>query len=179
MRDLGAEPQWASWQGPGPREYPRCAPIGAGMVLRRRGAEAYARAVELDPRRRAFDRTGALLRSGGDNDLILTVLEAGLAVAYFPELELTHLIPPARSGQAYLGALNRAIARSWIGVLALHGIVPWTAIGRGSVPLRQARAWLRTGAWRSPAAWVRWQGLCGNFEGRADLKELPPAAEPA
>jgi glycosyltransferase involved in cell wall biosynthesis len=179
VRDLGAEPQWASWQDPGPRAYPRCAPIGAGMVLRRGGAEAYARAVARDPRRGAFDRTGPLLRSGGDNDLVLTVLEAGLAVAYFPELELTHLIPRVRSGRAYLGALNRAIARSWIGVLALHGIRPWTAIGRRSVALRQARAWLRSGAWRSPAAWVRWQGLCGNFEGRADLAALARAAEPA
>jgi len=171
VRDLGAEPRWASWQDPAPREYPACAPIGAGMVLRRHAAETYARAVERDPRRLAFDRTGTRLVSGGDNDLVLTVLEAGLAVAYFPELALTHLIPPGRTRPRYLGALNRAIARSWVGVLALHGIVIWPAVGRRSVPLRQARAWVRARAWTSPAAWVRWQGRCGTFEGQADLAD--------
>jgi glycosyltransferase involved in cell wall biosynthesis len=176
LRDLGPEPRWASWQDPAPRQYPECAPIGAGMVLRRSAAEAYARAAAQDPRRRAFDRAGTRLTSGGDNDLVLTVLGAGLAVAYFPELSLLHLIPPARSRRDYLGALNRAIARSWVGVLALHGIIIWPAVARRSVPLRQARAWLRARAWQQPAAWVRWQGWCGTFDGQADLADRPEIA---
>ena len=54
-------------------------------------------------------------------------------------------------------------------VLALHGIVLWPPVARGSVPLRQARAWWRTRAWSGPAEWIRWQGRCGQFEGQADI----------
>jgi glycosyltransferase involved in cell wall biosynthesis len=178
LRDLGESPIRADWSAAVPRQYPPSAPIGAGLVLRRAAAQAYAEALARDPGRRAFDRTGARLVSGGDNDLIMTVLEAGYALAYRPELRLTHLIPPERSERAYLGALNRAIARSWVGVLAVHGIRPWPPVRRG-LRARQARAWLRTGAWRGPAAWVRWQGRCGTFEGQADLAAFPSGAGPA
>lgn len=173
LRDPGEEAARASWTEGEPRAYPLCAPIGAGMALRREAAAAYLAALAQHPERRGFDRTGTRLTSGGDNDLVMSVLEAGYAVAYRPELSLLHLIPPRRSEVDYLGALNRAIARSWVTVLALHGIRLWRPISPATVKLRQARAWLRSGAWRGPAAWVRWQGLCGSFEGRADLSLLP------
>lgn len=174
LRDLGDTPQRADWPPSVPREYPRCAPIGAGLALRRSGATAYASALAQDSRRRAFDRTGTQLVSGGDNDLVMTVLESGLSVAYDPALRLTHLIPASRSAPAYLGKLNRAIARSWVRVLALHGIRPWRPIPPATVGLRQARARLRAGVFLSPAAWVRWQGACGHFEGLADLSADTP-----
>lgn len=170
LRDLGPTVQRSSWPAGAAREYPACAPIGAGMALRRTAAAAYAKALAGDPRRAAFDRTGSQLVSGGDNDLIMTMLEAGLGVAYFPQLSLTHLIPARRIERTYLGALNRAIARSWVRVLALHGIRPWPPVGGASVPLRALRAWFRTRAWRGPAEWVRWQGRRGQFEGQADLR---------
>ncbi|MGD1030240.1 MAG: glycosyltransferase [Opitutaceae bacterium] len=176
LRDPGGQPQRATWEGAASRQYPPCAPVGAGMVLRRPAAEAYAAALASDPGRRAFDRAGRQLVSGGDNDLVMTALETGWAVAYRPELALAHLIPASRVQRTYLGALNRAIARSWVRVLALHGIVPWPGIARSTVRIRQARAWLRSGAWRGPAEWVRWQGLCGNFEGRADLRARSPGS---
>jgi glycosyltransferase involved in cell wall biosynthesis len=176
LRNPGDIPQEASWEAAASRIYPLCAPVGAGMILRRTAAERYAAALAADPRRRAFDRAGQRLVSGGDNDLVMTMLEAGYAVAYRPELSLTHLIPARRIRRSYLGSLNRAIARSWVGVLALHGIAPWPAISRGTVRIRQARAWLRAGAWRGPAEWVRWQGLCGMLEGRADLCANPRAS---
>lgn len=172
LRDLGDQPKRAGWRGGKPRAYPEAAPIGAGMALRRSGAEAYAAAVATDPNRQAFDRTGTKLVSGGDNDLVMTVLASGLDVAYQPELSLIHLIPAKRSQRDYLGALNRAIARSWVRVLALHGIELGRPISRATVGLRQARAWLRSKAWKGPAEWVRWQGLCGHFEGLADLGDL-------
>jgi hypothetical protein len=137
-------------------------------------AQAYAAALAEDPRRAAFDRTGRQLVSGGDNDLVMTALEAGCGVAYFPELVLTHLIPARRLERDYLGALNRAIMRSWVRVLALHGIVLWPPVSRASVPLRQARAWWRTRAWAGPAEWIRWQGRCGQFEGQADIAGARP-----
>ncbi len=174
LRDPGDAPARAVWPASGPREYPLCSPVGAGLALRRSGAAAYVAALARDSRRRAFDRTGTQLVSGGDNDLVMTVLETGLAVAYDPALRLTHLIPAARSERLYLGRLNRAIARSWARVLALHGIRPWRAIGPRTVALRQARARLRAGLFLSPAAWVRWQGACGHFEGLADLPSDSP-----
>lgn len=169
LRDLGDDPIRAAWTKDGPRYYPLCSPIGAGMVLRRSAAEAYTAALAKHPERLAFDRTGTQLTSGGDNDLVMTVLEAGLAVAYNPNLILTHLIPARRMEVSYLGALNRAISRSWVGVLAIHGIRPWAPTKRSTVKLRCWRAWVRSYAWRGPANWVRWQGVCGTFEGRADL----------
>lgn len=168
LRDLGARTLRATWNGADERSYPQCSPIGAGMALRREAAAAYVRAVEQDSERRQFDRAGAALVSGGDNDLVMTLLEAGFAVEYLPALRLTHLIPAGRCGPAYLGALNRAIARSWVRVLARHGIRPWPPLSAW-LRARQARAWWRSRAWRGPAEWVRWQGLCGLFEGRADL----------
>jgi glycosyltransferase involved in cell wall biosynthesis len=174
LRDPGDHPERATWSASGPHQYPLCAPIGAGLALRRSGADAYATALTQDARRRTFDRTGTQLISGGDNDLVMTILETGLAVAYEPALHLTHLIPSSRSERDYLGRLNRAIARSWVRVLALHGIRPWSPIHRSTVALRQARARLRAGLFLSPAAWVRWQGACGRFEGLADLRSNPP-----
>lgn len=173
VRDLGDRAQRASWSEGQPREYPACSPIGAGLALRRAGAAAYQQALQADPRRAGLDRAGSRLVSGGDNDLVMTVLEAGLAVAYFPELTLQHLIPEHRLERRYLGALNRAIARSWIQVLALHGITPWPPITPGSVRLRGLRAWFRTRAWRGPSEWVRWQGRVGHFEGQAELPRVP------
>jgi glycosyltransferase involved in cell wall biosynthesis len=148
-----------------PREYPRCAPIGAGMVLRREAASAW-----LDvPASGLTDRRGGELTSGGDNDIVLTVFSAGWDVAYFPELALTHLIPAARLDPAYLARLNRAIQKSWVQVLARHGLRPWPPIPAWTLPLRRLKAWLAHRAWSSPSARIRWQGVCGRFEGQAAI----------
>ena len=152
--------------------WPDFAPVGAGLAVRRRLAVAYAEAVARDPRRAAFDRTGASLASGGDNDLVFTVLHAGGDVGYFPELKLTHLIPAQRLDPEYLARLNRGIMRTWVRVLHLHGQCPWPAIARPTVPLRQLRAWWRFRAWRSPAHRIRWQGACGQLEGQADIANV-------
>lgn len=158
-RDLGSEPLFSS----GTREYPACAPIGAGMALRR----AAARAWLADPTAGSLpDRRGGELTSGGDNDIILTVLAAGWAVAYFPALTLTHLIPAGRVEAAYLARLNRGIAKSWMQVLRKHGVNPWPPVAAWTVPLRQGKAWFSHRAWSGPAAFIRWQGACGHFEGR-------------
>jgi hypothetical protein len=172
LRDPRAEPTRSRWTPGEPKAYPPHAPIGAGMALRREAALAYVSALQEHPERREFDRTGTQLVSGGDNDLIMTVLEAGWAVGYRPELALRHLIPTGRSQVKYLGSLNRAIARSWVRVLAMHDIRLWQPVSPGTLALRRTRAWFRTRAWRGPAEWVRWQGRCGMFEGQADLSSL-------
>lgn len=174
LRDLGSAPLVA--QGAPAAPWPKFAPVGAGLALRRSAALSYADAIAHDPHRRALDRKGASLASGGDNDLIFSALHAGGDVAYFPELHLTHLIPAGRLAPAYLARLNRGIMRTWVRVLALHGQCPWPTISPATVPLRAARAWFRLGAWSGPAARVRWAGALGQFEGLADVHAWPHAS---
>ena len=165
-RDLGDTPlisQGLRNPATGRNEYPLFAPVGAGMALRRAAAQAWL----ADPAAGALpDRRGGELTSGGDNDIILTVLSAGWAVAYFPTLSLTHLIPSGRLERDYLARLNRGIARSWMQVLRKHGVNPWPPLAAWTVPLRQGKAWFSYRAWSGPVAFIRWQGACGHFEGR-------------
>jgi glycosyltransferase involved in cell wall biosynthesis len=166
LRDLGPEERIVN--GGHNARWPHFAPVGAGLVIRRNYARRYAEAVAADPCRQLLDRQGESLFSGGDNDLVFTAFHAGGDVAYYPELRVTHLIPAGRLSVGYLARLNRGVMRSWVTVLSLHGQCPWPAITPVSVGLRSARAWLRTRAWTTPAAYVRWAGQRGQFEGQAD-----------
>lgn len=170
-RDLGDQEMIATslWSDSRQRdEYPACSPIGAGLALRRPALQPWLESEDSS----LPDRRGTALSSGGDNDIVLTALRAGWSVGYFPSLALTHLIPTVRVQRDYLARLNRGISRSWLQVLAKHAICPWTPIASWTVPLRQAKAWWAYRAWQNPAAYVRWQGACGHFEGRATL---PPS----
>ncbi len=166
LRDLGEKAIIAPAET-SPRAYPRCAPIGAGMVLRREAAQVWLNSADHG----LTDRRGGELTSGGDNDIVLAVFSVGWDVAYFPKLSLAHLIPSGRLDPSYLARLNGGIQKSWVQVLALHGIRPWPPIPKWSVPLRSARAWLRVGAWRSTIHHIRWRGLHGRFLGQADLTQ--------
>jgi len=165
VRDLGAEELYFLPPSPGStiKEYPTCAPIGAGMAVRRVALETWVAAAGYS---KIYDRAGGDLSSSGDNDLILHVLRSGWAVAYIPGLVLTHLIPGTRLHPEYLARLNRGIQKSWMQVLRLHAINPWPTIPKWTLPLRRAKAWLVYRAWRDPSAYIRWQGACGHFEGR-------------
>ena len=166
LRNLGPQPIIAESlrpSGEGLDAYPPCAPIGAGMALRR---QAWAAWLDAPPGATPTDRRGTSLASGGDNDIVVRALRAGWAVGYFPELRLTHLIPASRMQAGYLARLNRAIQQSWMQVLAAHGISPWPPLSRTGARLRKARAWLVHQPWRSPAARIRWAGACGHFDGR-------------
>jgi glycosyltransferase involved in cell wall biosynthesis len=172
VRDLGeAELVATSFRPAGAtqNEYPLCAPIGAGMALRREAALAWAEGVERDPNRRRLDRIGLDLASGGDNDIVMAVLEHGWSVGYFPSLRLSHAIPSERLDPRYMARLNRAIQRSWIQVLSAHGACPWQPIAQWTVAPRQLKAWFACRAWAGPTAHIRWQGACGHFEGRAAI----------
>ena len=168
LRDDGNDPIIEAWDG----TYPRRAPIGAGMVLRRDDALRWAAEIATDPSRRALDRAGSQLVSGGDNDIVITVVKGGAKAAYFPELVLTHLIPAARCQPAYLARLNRAMSKSWMQLLTIHGVNPWSLIPKWSLPLRKAKAWFTHRAWSGPAARIRWAGACGHFEGRIAKKKV-------
>ncbi len=165
LRDLGDTPLFSRGLRPSGavrNEYPACAPIGAGMALRTEPARRWA----ADGNAAIADRQGRELTSGGDNDIVLTLLSLGWEVAYIPELALTHLIPVGRLDVAYLARLNRGIQKSWMRVLTKHDANPWPAIAPWTVPLRQAKAWFTHRGWAGPSAHIRWQGACGHFEGR-------------
>jgi glycosyltransferase involved in cell wall biosynthesis len=146
-------------------EYPLCAPIGAGMALRRAAWKAWVDARRTTPMQLS-DRRGTELTSSGDNDIVFCGVKAGWAVGYFPELSLTHLIPSSRLEPNYLARLNRGIQKSWQQVLALHDASPWPALTPLGATVRKFRAWFTHRAWSSTAAQIRWHGACGHFEGR-------------
>lgn len=145
--------------------YPECAPIGAGMAVRRAAWNTWLDARRDDPHALS-DRRGTTLTSAGDNDLVFCILHHGWEVAYFPELVLTHLIPATRLEPAYLARLNRSIQTSWIQVLTMHDACPWPPLTPLGARMRQLKAWVAHRPWQSPAARIRWQGACGHFEGR-------------
>jgi len=167
-RDLGESPLYAEWEvgNPADRIYPDCAPVGAGMAVRREVMAAYARNVASDPNRARLDRAGSSLASSGDNDIVMSALADGWRVAYLPKLTLQHLIPAKRLTRSYLAQLAYQSSRTWLPALNFHGIRPWSAIPSWSVPLRKAKAYLSYRAWSGDVNYIRWRGACGHFEGR-------------
>lgn len=151
------------------RQYPTFAPIGAGLVIRKAAMQTYCQVLESDARHLALGRTGTSLTSGEDNDMMLTLLEQGWAVGYFPQLSLLHLIAARRLSADYLCRMNRASCRSWVQVLDMHGLRPWAKIPAWTLPLRQFKSYWQMRPWSSPAAAIRWQGACGLLEGQARL----------
>jgi len=100
-------------------------PWGAGECIRRAVAEAYARKVENDPRRRQLDLQGEQLVYGGDTDIAYTGLEMGLGMGVFTSLKITHLTPKSRCTEEYL--LRNYEARAYSEVLhhwVEHGTIP-------------------------------------------------------
>ncbi|OCQ94475.1 family 2 glycosyl transferase [Nostoc sp. MBR 210] len=173
LRDLGDEVQIYSFDQLSRQEkqHPLFAPIGAGMALQRKAAQFYVDSIAENVNRLSLDRTGKSLQSGGDCDINLTLLDAGWAVGYFPQLQLTHLISANRLTKDYLARLNRASSRSWVQVLDAHNIHPWQKIPSWSVIPRQIKAFFSYQPWKSPANYINWQGACGMFEGLSGITD--------
>lgn len=171
-RDLGDQTMTASWESvpQNERSYPRCAPVGAGMAIRKEAYRAYVEAAENDPVRSALGRKGEDLASGEDNDMVMSVLAAGWDVGYFPELSLEHIIPESRLSRDYLARHSYSSNKTWVLVLDVHGIRPWPRIPAWTVPLRKARAFVQYRAWSDDAGYIKWKGASGQYEGRALLQ---------
>lgn len=166
LRDLGNEALISHGlrpTGTGPNVYPACAPVGAGMALRRAAWQAW---LDRAGSSAISDRRGNELTSSGDNDIVLAAMRLGWEVAYFPELSLTHLIPAGRLEAEYLARLSYGTEKSWMRVLTRHEANPWPPLTAIGARLRMAKAWLRLQPWRNPAARIRWRGACGHFAGR-------------
>jgi glycosyltransferase involved in cell wall biosynthesis len=173
-RDLGERRLEARWDTISTREriYPLCAPVGAGMALRRSAYLSYIQSLEVDPAKKKLGRRGTDLSSGEDNDIIITVLKSGWKIAYLPDLRLEHLIPTSRLTEAYLKTYAQKTNRTWVQVLFYHGISPWGPIPAWSAPLRKMKAWFLMQAWAGPANNIRWRAACGLIDGRADIAML-------
>jgi glycosyltransferase involved in cell wall biosynthesis len=155
-------------------EFPDCAPIGAGMVLRSSAAQAYAERLDqrskgLKDQETITDRKGDSLASGGDNDICLTVIEEGWQVGYLPQLQLTHLISRQRMTLDYHKRMARDSMKSFILMLDQHGIRPWPAMPKWTLPLRVASDWWRVKPWQGADQSLRFWGHVGMYEGRAAL----------
>ena len=168
LRDLGSSALISHGLRPAGADrdaYPRFAPIGAGMALRRDALKIWL-ASQQPGAGGPSDRCGNDLTSAGDNDIVLAVMRAGWEVGYFPELSLVHQISAARFEPDYLARLNRGIQKSWMQVLTLHRANPWSPLTRSSATLRKVKTWLTYRGWSRPAGRIRWQGACGHFDGR-------------
>lgn len=110
-------------------------------------------------------RKGNDLASGEDNDINLFIYKSGYALGYFPELKFYHIIPAKRMSKKYLAKLQYSMNKTWVKVLALHGIYPWGKVPSYTVRLRKAKAWFTYRAWQSDKNYIKWRGACGLFEG--------------
>ena len=171
LRDLGDETEtyFPNLSDKVSKKYPEISPIGAGIVLVKQAAQAYAELACQDTSRLSLGRTGKKLVSGEDNDIVLTLLGLGWGIGYFPQLRLTHLISANRVTKDYLAKLNHASSRSWIQVLDFHKIRPWKKISSWTVMPRKVKAYFNYQAWKNPESFVRWRGACGTFESLAKL----------
>jgi glycosyltransferase involved in cell wall biosynthesis len=135
-------------------------PWGAGLVVRREVAEALVREVSFSAERKALDRSGTALNSGGDDDFSWVACATGWGKGLFRELELTHLIAAKRLEKEYLLRLAEGHSFSAALLLHVHGHPPPKLEVPGTprdvltwlLKLRPGRAWLAFRTWRKDAA---------------------------
>lgn len=151
-------------------QYPLEAPHGAGMAGRKAAFDAWLAQSQGEFSGRRFNA----MTSGDDNDIVLWAMRNGWAVAYFPSLVLTHLIPPERLTPAYLARINHGIQLSWMQLLHHHQANPWPPLTPWGARLRKTKAWLTYRAWAGHAEYIRWRGACGHFEGRLPADPSQP-----
>lgn len=150
------------------------APFGAGMCIRRKVAEAYAKGLENDPVRKALGRTGTKLTGSEDSDIAFTACDLGLGNGIFERLKLTHLMPPRRTEEDYLLQLIESQTFSHTLLLHRRGIHPAT-------PSRAQRLLERYQSLRIPARDRRFDQARarGKAAAIAEITRLQSPAEPA
>ncbi|MDF9798363.1 glycosyltransferase involved in cell wall biosynthesis [Catalinimonas alkaloidigena] len=144
--------------------YPTFAPIGTGMVLRKKVANSYS-TFRKESISKITDRKGKSLSSGGDNELVIIGIKEGWEVGYFPSLVVDHIIPKKRIESSYLARMNYHSSRSWVQLLIDHNISPWKPIPAWSVLPRKLKAYFSLKAWKSECNYIKWKGACGMYEG--------------
>nr|WP_067057317.1 glycosyltransferase [Mucilaginibacter sp. L294] len=148
--------------------YPQIAPVGAGMAIRKALLQAYIQLRDIADDL-IVDRKGDELSSGGDNEIVINILQQGYSVTYYPALILQHIIPTSRLTKKYLSSLNRASSKSWIRLLSKYNICTLNSISAWTVPFRKVKAWFAYRAWGSPVNYIKWKGACGSYESLAKI----------
>lgn len=166
LRDPGDSVVINKWEN----KYPELAPIGAGMAIRKDTLKSYINKIATQTTA-ISDRTGNSLSSGGDNDIVIEISKSGWVTGYFPQLSLQHIIPAERTNTDYLARLVNNTNRSWIQLLESHDINPWKKIPAWTASLRKAKALFTYKPWRSELNYIRWQGVCGTFDGLSSIKK--------
>ncbi len=87
-------------------------PIGGGMIVRRKVAEAWANRAEASSWRVGLGRNGQQLSGGEDIDLLHMACEMDYGKGVFPELLLTHLMPAHRLSPDFLVRIFEGNSRS-------------------------------------------------------------------
>jgi glycosyltransferase involved in cell wall biosynthesis len=165
LRDLGTTEIISNHRG-AVTEYDYFAPFGAGMVIRSAISAAYVSACAAGDIG-AVDRTGRQLGGCGDCEIVIVAWKSGYECAYVPRLKLTHVIPASRLTFLYLQRLAREGQQSWGDFLRRHGLT--RPLPRWTVPIRQAKAFVRHRAW-TRGGFIAWRGACGFFVGAAGPK---------
>lgn len=164
IRDLGDKVIEEKWD----RKFPVAAPIGAGMAIRRIALRTYIEKIQSGYNV-ITDRQGKNLGSGGDNDIILEILKSDWIVAYYPSLKLEHIIPAERLKVKYLARLNKDSTKSWIQLLNIHGISPWSKIPKLTLRLRKIKAWFIFQPLKNESNYIKYKGICGMYEALSEL----------
>lgn len=149
------------------QHYPEKAPIGTGMVILYEAFAAYI--GTLDDNKLSLGRKGTALSSGEDNDIVITVVKSGYEIAYVPQLLIRHIIPARRYAYTYLKQMAFQSSISWMQVLAMHHINPYSRMPAWTIPIRQLKAWFMLSAWKNKVNYIKWRGACGMFKGLSEL----------
>jgi glycosyltransferase involved in cell wall biosynthesis len=100
-------------------------PWGAGMCIRRVLADKYRAHCLVDPSRLKLDLSGSQLVYGGDTDISYFGCSLGFGKGVFPQLKVSHIIPPERCERSYLlRAVEGRAYSEWLHHWVLHGAVP-------------------------------------------------------
>jgi hypothetical protein len=144
-------------------------PWGAGMVVRKAAMERYVGWATADISSVISGRRGSDLTSGEDLEIVISALESGWKIGYFPQLQLIHLMPDSRLTREYLGRYTFSVRKSNILVLHSHDMLPsgWSSIPAWTVVPRKIKAYFAERAWRGTINYVNWRGDCGAHEARA------------
>lgn len=126
-------------------------PIGANMGFRK---ETLVRCGGFSAR---LGRTGKNLMGGEEKDLFNRVREAGLAIYYFPDVQVQHVIPASRTTTAFI--------RRYAEGIGLSEYVRCREAGSGALLKRRVSELVKWGA--SFVLWFRYllggKPQCGNM----------------
>lgn len=121
IREAGTGALNGPLTGPGD-DWGPAEPIGAGMVLRRDIAEAYADYISATQAGEFLGRKGLGLLSGEDTLFVRMAARLGYQVGYRPALVMTHLIAGNRLTFAYLARLMEGHGQSRVILDAICGV---------------------------------------------------------